>query len=290
MINQNYLLFVLIPLSWAINSFLIKCSAGTISLDTFNAIRFLCVVPVLFFVPRSNDSLKKLFLVALFWFGLNFYFQGKALSSNLDLGYFALGTVTTSLFIIVFSILDRLDTITRPQIIGFSLAMTGFLVIAYENSNDLSKTMGLASLLASNICVAIGTVLLKKFNITASFSNIAWISLMSAVFLFATSTFENGIPAIHADILNMSLTTLFTILFSAFVITLWSGKLWVQVVQYFGTTTSSFSLFLVPAFSLVLAGTFLGETISAYKCIALAFILSGVFVATTVKANKPCND
>lgn len=281
--NYNHLFFIIIPLSWSVNSMLIKFSSNTIDLNTLNSIRFLCIVPILFFGQETNDSLRKLFIISLFWFGFNFYFQGKALESNLDLGYFSIGTVTTSLFIMILSIITGLDTITRFQILGFTIVLSGFLLMFCENSQDTSKIAGLSYLLASNISISIGTVLLKKFNVAPTFTNISWMSLFSALFLLFTSVLENGIAKINYDISHLSIHSLMTILFSSYMITLLSGKMWVQVIRYFSPIMSSFSLFLTPIFSFLLASVFLKEITDYNKCISLILILFGILIATEIR-------
>jgi drug/metabolite transporter (DMT)-like permease len=205
------------------------------------------------------------------------------LESNLDLGYFSIGTVTTSLFIMILSIITGLDTITRFQILGFTIVLSGFLLMFCENSQDTSKIAGLSYLLASNISISIGTVLLKKFNVAPTFTNISWMSLFSALFLLFTSVLENGIAKINYDISHLSIHSLMTILFSSYMITLLSGKMWVQVVRYFSPIMSSFSLFLTPIFSFLLASVFLKEITDYNKCISLILILFGILIATEIK-------
>ena len=279
--NQNHILFLSVPMIWALNAFMIKLSASIISLDTYNFLRFLCVTPILFFFKKPHDSFPKLLLISVFWFVLNFYFQNKALSSSLEFGYFALGTITTSLFILVISSILRVDKFTSKMMIGFLFALLGLILIATEVSKDFSKTVGLVSLLLSNASVAIGTVLLKKFKVNPSFSNIGRICLISAFFMFLITTAQNGPLVVYSEIFRLNFSTVGSIIFSAFFVTLVGGKIWIQVVDYFGPSLSSFSMFLFPIFSMCLGLVFLNESLTMMKLLAFFLIVSSVLISVS---------
>ncbi|WP_338453731.1 DMT family transporter [Candidatus Bealeia paramacronuclearis] len=288
--NISFQLFFLslIPiLLWSSNYVVMRLASTQISMSVFNGLRFLFLLPLIFFLKKPSLSFLKILILAFVWIGLNIYCIGRAIESEIDTGYLALGYVTSSIFVIIFSFFINKEVLTKTQAVGAFLAFLGMGFIAYEKGFDLNYLSGVGFLLGSNFFIALGVTLLKKFNVTASLSVVTWVSGLAVIPLFGLSLIDLGLDEVKLQLAHLDQSTIYSLLYTGLGSSLLGGLVWIDVVKKMGPNASSFLMFLVPIFGLIFGHLFFEEAFTLNKMISAALVLSGVFLCLNQQMFSP---
>ena len=187
------------------------------------------------------------------------------------------------ILIVVFSARLFSERLTKMQIIGIFVAVSGTLAVVSADllnlEGNLQFFVGTIILLSTPLMWAIysllGAKIMKKYD---AFLVVAYVSLIGGVCLVPFSLAENSFH----QILTLSTNAWLAILYLSVTCSLLGYYIWFYVLQKAGSIASSF-LFAEPLVTVVFAYFFIKETLTLSVVAGATLIFIGVYLVTTKK-------
>ncbi|MEC2073693.1 DMT family transporter [Alkalihalophilus marmarensis] len=191
------------------------------------------------------------------------------------------------MLIVLLSGLFLKEVITKKQVIGLFLALTGVVLIVTEGNAsvitqfqfEMIDLVLLGAVITWALYSVLGRVVLKKYSPIVSTT---YAVAFGTVFLLPFSLVEqpwNAIgtatPAAWLSIAHMSV-----------LVTVVSFILYYYGIQQIGAARASIFINVMPLSAVIMATIFLGETFTASSMIGALFVLSGVYVGTYVHKKR----
>ena len=272
-----YVLAILPIVLWASNYVVMKYASNHIHLSAFNSVRFLILVPLLFIVKPPTYNIIKLLLISICWMGLNLYFLGRAIETQLPTGFLALSYVSSTVFVVIISFIINNENLNRTKMTGVIITFLGMLMFAIERKLEWISMIGILYVLLSNFFNALGVVLLNKYNIKADYSTIIYVSALSFFPLAFLSFVDLGVNGVILELKTIDYKEFICILYASLLCTVVGGYVWINVISCIGAINSSFLLFLVPILGYLLGYLFFGELVTTMGLLSSLLVLVGVF-------------
>lgn len=243
----------------------------------FKSLRCLCVIPLMFFVPRPKESIYLIMGIGSLWGVL----QGGLGTFALTLG------VTSSISALIIQLSIFFSALFAWQIIGERLHLhslvgmfLGFLGvgIALSGNADFTWSDGTVIVFLSSISWALGNVLLKKANSKHPLSLAIWMVGTGSIPLLIISAIFEGPELITQTLININLYELGLILYSGLLIAVLAPYLWIKLLKIYPASQITPYCFLEPVLAIVLGSLFVGEHINYLLLIGLVVVIISLAV------------
>lgn len=284
-------LLLLLGLSWGLNWPLIRIALDELPPWTFRAAGFAGGTAIVFgilwatgtspVVPRRHWG--RLALIGIL----------TVVAYNL-LSAFAQLTVTTSRSVVLSYtmpiwavLLSRLvlgEPIDGRRMLGLALGVAGLATLGWPMVRDGQLSWGVLYAVASGICWAGGSVVLKRWPIDASpFVITAWQIALGAVVTLVGALLIDGVPAR----LPQRPGTWIGLAYNALVGQALATTLWFTILRRMPAGIASIGSLLVPAIAVLGATLLLGEHPTPADWLGLALILAASFVVLLPSGDPP---
>lgn len=286
---MHYLLLLLTVLFWSGNFIVGRWIYSEIPPVTLAFWRWvLALVVLLPFTLRDlirqkeliRNNLKMLALLALLSVTNFSIFLYVALNTSTVTNASLINSMTPIL-IVLFSWVGFKRKITLVQGIGIAVSLTGlvFIVLKGDLPALLAVRFSTGDLwtLSAAASWATYTVLAKRYPVALSpTSFLTMIVIFGVAFIFPAYLWELGTGA-QANFTPAAMGSIFYI---ALFPSILSYLFWNMGVQAIGASRTGVFIHLIPVFSIILAMTFLGETLRGYHVAGAGLIFSGIYLTT----------
>jgi len=276
-------LAVLVAALWGFNFVVIKIGIAHFPPLLFSALRFaFAAVPLVFFIPKPNVEWRIILgigmVLGVFKFSLLFVGMDLGLSAGLaSLVLQSQAFFTAILVALVFGEMPR-----RMQVLGIAVAFAGIGLIATTVDNSVTP-VGLAMVVAAGFMWAVSNLLMKKAGQVDMLGLMVWVSLVAPIPLFLLSMLFEGPAAGQTALANLSLQGIGSILYVAFISTIFGFAVWGKLIRIYGAgTVAPFSL-LVPIFGMGSSALVLGEEFGMIRLAAAVLVIVGLVLTVAMK-------
>jgi O-acetylserine/cysteine efflux transporter len=281
---RDLALILLVVAIWGFSFVVIKVGLREIPPFALAALRFLlAAIPLVFFVRAPRMPLGPIvaygFAIGVFQFGLLFF----GLKLGMPAGLASLVIQLQVFFTIGLAVVFLGDRVHPQNVAGAVVATLGVVVLAYYKiSEGMSGTfVGLLIVIVSAFAWGVGNVVAKHAAAGHSadmFALVVWSSLVPPLPLAIVSyLFEGGAEAWHA-VRSAGLLTLASVLFLAYVATLFGFATWAKLLHRYPTALVAPFGLLIPVSGLASGWLFLDESLSPAQFLGVALVLAGLFV------------
>ena len=286
-----YLRLVLVTLFWASVFHIGKYAVEVVSPLFASAWRFLVAAAVL--VPivamREGWSLSSLrrsalglaVMSAIGVFGFNVaLFYGLRVTSAVN-GALIMGF--TPALTAMLSALVNHESLSRRQLVGLALGITGVVVVVSKGSWHTLAAMSFSAgdllVMLASLCFAVYPIIPRRFVHGMSTLQTTGGSIAGGAALMAAFALMTAPDFLTPPPLPIAAGIAFMGLFGSAIAYLW----WNQAVQHLGATSVAVFLNLVPIFT-ALIGVFLGQAITIAQLCGAALVIVGVLYSSgTIK-------
>lgn len=288
--KKDFLLALMVVIVWGANFTVISLGLGGVPPMLLVALRYsLVVFPAIFFIKKPQTTWKYILYygltVGVGQFACLFYAMHIGMPAGL-----ASIIVQMQAFITPFlSTIFLSETIQPKQMIGIVIAIAGLIVIGLA-SNVSGAEIPLRALLLtvgapifwsiSNIVAKIASNKAREEGHELKMLNmVVWSSLVPPIPMLALALLMNTPSELVASLSSLSLISIFSAFYLAFVSTLFGYGFWNILLSKYPTSTISPLSLLVPITGLFTARIVLGEQLSALQWIGVFVILFGLVVS-----------
>lgn len=245
----------------------------------------LILVPVMYFrkekIPKPTKKDWLLFmclgLTGITFYNIFFFMASKhapVIKSSLFIA-------ANPVLIIILATVFLKEAISKNQVIGLIVALTGVSIIITEGDLSVFFTMGFelidVVLLGAVVCWAlysvIGRVVLRKYSALVSTT---YGIVFGTLFLFPFAYMETSLETI----VNSSYTSWIAIAHMSIFVTVISFVMYYYGIQQIGAARASIFINFMPISAVIMATVFLQEAFTFSYVIGAAFVLSGVTLST----------
>lgn len=269
-----------LTLSWGFNWTAMKISLAEVSPWTFRTFCLAGGAAILFSVLRAartplavpRAQWRRLAVLALInitcWNILVAY--GVAMIPS---GRAAIIAYTMPVWAIPLSVWLLGERMNGRKLVGIALGLGGLaLLLADQVSSVQAAPVGALLVLGAACTWAIGTVLQKKFPVSAPVTvYTAWIMLIGGIPIFAVAALAD--LGRHPSI---SLEAWLAIAYNVFVAFAWAHWAWIKIATSVSVTVFSLSMLVIPVVGVASGMLFLGERPSLHEYVAMLLILSAL--------------
>jgi O-acetylserine/cysteine efflux transporter len=280
----DLLLGIFVTGIWGANFSVIKLGLDTLDPFLLTSIRFaLCAIPLIFFIKKPNVRLS---IVALygFLFGVGLWgVVNLGIYWGLSAGLASLILQFSAFFTIVLAALTFGEKISKFQIAGISVALTGLVLILTVTGGNVSK-IGAALVILGALCWSGCNIIVRKNKPENMLAFIVWSSMFSAIPLFLITYLVKGSQPFYSLPQTINNTAIFSILFQSYITTIFGYWVWNSLMKkYPVSSVAPLSLF-VPVSGLITSWLVFDEHIGMGKIIAALLILSGMTIFLYAKS------
>lgn len=287
--KKDLILALLVVIVWGANFTVIKLGLSGVPPMLLAALRYLCVIPAIFFVKRPQISLRDMLLygfsVGVGQFSCLFYAMKIGMPAGLSSILLQSAAFMTPLA--AFVMLN--EKIKSRQIVGLVIALIGLCFIATSALDGIGGVSFLSlflTLLAAGFW-AISNIIIKSASnkIEANGEKldmmgvVVWSSLIPPIPLLAMAIIMDSPRTILDAIYTLNPIAIFSILYLALGATIFGYGMWsILLGKYPASKISPLSL-MVPVTGLISARIVLGENLSSLQWIGGIIILLGLAVS-----------
>ena len=275
---RHFLLALGIVAIWGSNFVIIKLGLTHLPPLLFAALRFaFAAIPMVFFLPRPAVSWRNLAAYGMFigvgQFGLLFL----AMQGHISPGLASL-VIQMQVFFTIFMAMRITHEHVKPvQWLALVLAAAGIVVIAAHT--DGSTTIGgLVMILLAALSWSCGNMVVKRAGKVNMVAYVVWSSLFSVPPLFALSLMFEGWPAIVTGLREADATSWFAVFWQATANSMFGYAAWGWLLARYPAATVTPMALLVPVFGMAASGWWLGESLPAWKLVAMVLVMGGLAI------------
>lgn len=287
--KKDLILAILVVIVWGANFTVIKLGLSGVPPVLLASLRYMCVIPAIFFVKRPKIELKYALLygfsVGVGQFSCLFY----AMKIGMPAGLSSILLQSAAFVTPILAWLLLKEDIAKKQLIGLGVALIGLCFIgksALEGVGGISIFSLFLTLMAA-LFWAISNIVLKfAANKLASQGEtldmmgvVVWTSLIPPLPLLAIAFLIDSPEVILQAVYSLTPISIFSILYLAFGATIFGYGVWsILLGKYPASKISPLSL-MVPVTGLLSARLVLGETLSLWQWIGGLIILLGLLIS-----------
>jgi len=275
-------------LCWSGNHIVGRAVTGHIPPLTVSTIRWLIPVFIIWFIARSEiqtdwPSVRQHWGIVL-WLGVTggtlfSALQYVGLQHTTALNVSILNSLVPVLIVAAGAFIFR-DRIRFVQLFGISTSLIGVIVIVTRGDLDvltqLEFNFGDLIIVLAMAVFAIYVAYLRMRPPTHWLTFLFVLGTISAITTMPFAIFEIA----QGKILELSLLTIFAALYVSIFPSLLAFAAWNRGVELIGPNKAGPFLHLVPLYTALLAGIFLGEDLRLFHVAGLLLILTGVSLAS----------
>jgi drug/metabolite transporter (DMT)-like permease len=189
--------------------------------------------------------------------------------------------------IVLLSALFLKETITRNNVIGLAIALSGAFFIITDGHLLSLFQLGfepidfvlMGAVVSWALYSVVGKIVLKKFSSVESTTYaVAFGTLFLVPFALAETTWQ--------DVQQASGTTWVAIIHMSVLVTVVSFVMYYNGIKEIGAAKASIFINVMPVSAVIMATLFLGENFTSAHAIGAALVLSGVYIGTNPKLFK----
>ncbi|SAL47513.1 permease [Caballeronia sordidicola] len=275
---KDLLSALIVILAWGVNFVVIKVGLHGVPPMLLGALRFALVAfPAVFFIKRPAVGFWWVVAygatISLGQFVLLFY----AMSVGMPAGLASLVLQAQAFFTLIFAAVILGEKIRGPNVAGLLIAAFGLAVIGVQAGHAMTVAGFLLTLVASAMW-GMGNVITKRMGKVDLLSLVVWASLVPPLPFLALSLMMEGPARIEASLSAISLTSVFAIVYLAFIATMLGYTLWGKLLgRYPASQVAPFSL-LVPIVGLASAALLLDEGLTSMQFLGAVLVMAGLCV------------
>lgn len=278
---RHLLLALVVVAIWGTNFVVIKLALAHLPPLLFVALRFtFAALPMVFFLPRPAASWRNLgaygLLIGVGQFGLMFI----AMNGHISPGLASLVIQSQVFFTIFLSMRITHERVMPVQWLALALATVGIGVIALHtdaaNAADATSLGGLVLILAAAASWAAANMVSKRAGRVNMVAYVVWSSMFAVPPLFVLSFVFEGWPAISSGLREADTGTWAAVLWQTVGNSLFGFAMWGWLLARYPAATVSPMALLVPVFGMAASSWWLGESMPAWKLIAMALVMAGL--------------
>ena len=221
-------------------------------------------------LPRGRD-LTISGAYGVLGFGLGFALGFYALT-ELDPGFAAVIFATVPLFTLLLAVAHGQETISRKAVAGSLVAIAGIAVMVGFTPNTSIPLLPVLAMVAAALCIAESAVLVKSLHDIHPIAVNAVGTTVGAVFLILL-TLVTGTEIVMPQLTETWVAMLY-MMFGSLVVFI----AYLTVLEHWSASRASYSVLIMPLFTVLLSVWLLDEKIGAGFLIGAALVLSGVYI------------
>jgi len=275
---KDLLLALVVVAAWGVNFVVIKVGLHGVPPMLLGALRFLlAAIPAVFFVKRPQLPWRWLLAYgATISFG-QFAFLFTAMYVGMPAGLASLVLQAQAFFTLLFAVMFLHERFRAQNVIGLLIAAGGLAVIGLEGGHVMTLA-GFVLTLCAAVSWALGNIVTKKIGKVDLVGLVVWASLIPPLPFLVLSYFLEGPQRIAAALTGIGGSSIFAIVYLAFIATLLGYSLWSRLLsRYPASQVAPFSL-LVPIVGLASASLFLDEHLSTAQIAGAVLVMAGLAV------------
>ncbi len=284
MTRKDGLLALLVVVVWGLNFVVIKLGLHNMPPLMLAGLRFMLVAfPAIFFVARPKIPFKLLLGYGLTISFGQFAFLFCAIKFGMPAGLASLVLQAQAFFTIILGAFVFGERLQGKQLAGITLAVFGVLVLieASLNGQDVAL-LGFMLTLAAGLSWACGNIFNKLIMQHAArpqvMSLVVWSALIPVIPFLAASFILDGADVMLRSLVDIDLTTIFSLIYLAFVATIVGYGIWGSLLGRYETWRVAPLSLLVPVVGLASAALLLDETLSALQLLGAVLIMAGLYI------------
>ncbi|WP_371877646.1 DMT family transporter [Pyxidicoccus parkwayensis] len=283
--SANDLAIIGVVIVWGTNYTVVKEALASIPALAFMSLRFtiaaLAMGALLWAVEGWKPLPRKTFLklTALGLVGNTVYqvcfIVGLAHTTAANSGML---TAVTPVLVAALGAMLGIDRLTRPLVVGLSLAVAGMLLVVSARGPNLGGAtwMGDGLILAGCACWAVYTVGIRTVGTEVSALRITAISMLTG----APGVVLAGVPAVmKLDTANVGFNAWAGVVYSALVPLVLSYFIWGRTVQRVGSSRAALYNTGIPVVAALTAWAVRGEQPTLLQVLGAGLILTGVLLS-----------
>lgn len=276
---NHTLLAVLVVAIWGCNFIFITWALQDIPPYLLCAIRFfLTAIPAVFMLPKPNIGLQQIVMYGVFTFALQFAFLFAGMYAGMPPGLTSLLFQCQVFISLLFAALFLKEIPNTIQIIGALVSFSGLVLVSTRYTNGASW-LGFVFILAAAASMGIGNLLSRKLCRVQPLVLVAWGNLISFPLLSLTSLALEGPDLIMASLSHVSLKTVGSLIYIAYISTWLAYGLWNYLLQLYSVSMVIPFTLLVPFFGMLSGHLLFNEPLQSWKLQATWLILGGVIIS-----------
>lgn len=241
----------------------------------FSALRFLCVTPLVFLLPRPKVAFSGLLALSMAWGAVYIGGLNLALAMGLSAGtavlILQLGNLVTMIAgYYVFS--------TQPQasqIVGTCIALVGIAFVCLVPDYECNL-IAFCTILIAALSYSMGVIICKKLHAEPVSLNV-WVAALSFLPIFILSLIFEGDPV--SITLHANLQAWVSVIFAGLISTFLGGILWAYVIRQCDISHVVPFRLLIPVFGLWFSALFLNESLLWQKVVGAGLVIGGLAIA-----------
>jgi O-acetylserine/cysteine efflux transporter len=274
---NHVLVALLITGIFGLNYSAIKMGLSSFDPLLLAGLRFsLCAFPAIFLAKKPVCSFKYVALYGV-CMSLGVWSVLLGMHAGLSAGVSALILQLGAFMTVIVGLFLFKEKITIFNASGFLLALLGLGLIAAVTDGSVTARGMTFALLGTALWVISNTAI-KQSGTNQPFLFIIWSSPISALTMFSIRSFISGENPLFGIIENLHPLSVATLLFIAYVTTLFAYGIWTMLLSKYALSVSAPIYLLVPVFSIFFSHLILNEPVGPLKMAAAAFITLGVLL------------
>lgn len=285
--KPKHLIFALLTVViWGLNFIVLHSALKEIPPFLLCALRFgLAAIPCVFFIPKPAAPLKYIAGYGLFTFALQFGFLFSGLHLGLSPGLSSLVLQVQVFFSMGMAAFLFHDRPTVWKIAGAMISFIGLWIVGSHVEGG-STLLGFVLTLLSAFSWAAGNMFSKKVAAASPLALVVWGNLIAFPFMLLVSFSFEGSDLIASSIQNISVVTVFDIIYIVYISTHIGYGIWGLLLNSYSTATVVPFTLLVPVVGLLSSAVLLGEGLPSWKLTACFFIMAGLVFSLFEKEIK----
>ena len=239
----------------------------------FTLLRFVVVLPAIFFVKRPAISWPMLIAITLTLSVGHLCLTNIGLSLGASASTYVLIQQSGSIFALLFAYLLLRHTPSVYDLLGIALGIFGIYTIFHANAD--ANMASIVILICSAALWGLGSILVKKAN-TPSFATSVWSVPFAVPYLAVPLSFTGNV---YSDVAQASLVGWGSVFFCGWVSMMGAGAILFYLLRTEPISKVMPLYTLVPLFGTLFSCWFLEEQITSTTLIGGAWILLGVVVS-----------
>ncbi len=278
MLHIHLILALLVVAVWGFNFVVIKVGLeGVPPLFLAFTRFFLTSIPAVLFVKKPEVPFHMIIWFGLIMFALQFAFLFLGMYAGITPSLASLLMQLQVFFSILLAVVVFKERLHIWQIVGGFVAAGGIALVASHFGEGVTLS-GFLLVIASAASWGIGNVLSKKIGKVNMLALIVWGSLIAWPPLLLLSLAVEGVPAILDCLTHLTWLSTGTVLYIAYLSTLFAFAIWSWLIHHHPLTTIAPFTLLVPVFGMIGSTLVLGEPLQSWKILAAVLVISGLCI------------
>jgi O-acetylserine/cysteine efflux transporter len=281
MAPRHLLLAIGLAAVWGVNFVVIEVGLDHFPPLFFCALRFLvAAVPAIFFLRSPGVAWRWVLLGTLTLAVLQFSLVFIGMAQGMPAGLSSLVLQAQAPFTLVFAVVLLKERLTRHQVLGMAIALSGLALIAVD-LGDTSPLGAFVLLIGAAAAWGAGNVVVRKASPPDTLRFMVWVSALAVLPLYVLSMIFEDPGRDWDTLLSATWPAIGSVFYVGLLATVAGFGTWGWLIRnYSASVIAPFSL-LVPVFGMSAAALIDGEALTIPRVLAAALIIAGVLFGLT---------